>query len=205
MFAASMGAPAPVLLFGTDARTARLQAEHRRLAQAASNFVASHPRLIPLGDDPMVRQFMAAAGFASVDYHIMRVSVAGRVVTALCIPTRLWRDPEVRRLLLDVKRQSGALRTKCILVPQRWVRATVRASVALALARSRNVRYSRKELDAVIEHLRQVRIGTVMETASILSEHDDPVGAIFSMACQGLIDVDRGGHLTAETFTSIRP
>lgn len=204
MLQASMGAAAPAHLIGTNPRTARLLAEHRKLAQAAKNIIASTHRLVGLGEDPVVSQLLDAAGFAAVDVFVTRVAIDSKVVTAVCIPTRVWRDEDSRRLLLNIRRDARGLRTRVVIVPQRWLKADRRSSVARTLARSRHTRFSRKELRAVVAHLCETRISTLMQAAGALPHHDDPLGAVLAMACQGCIELDRSEPLNADTWTFLR-
>lgn len=201
---ARFGAPASAPTFHSDARSERLFHEHRKLANCANAYVAAHPELVALGDDPVVSHLVAAAGFAATDIVILRVVAKGRMVTALCVPTRLWRDPPSRARLLELKREAEEIRTTCILVPQRWIKAETRGAVARAIAQARHTRYSHSQMNAVFNHLRQVKISSLAEAASVLVDHDDPFGVILSMCAQGFVDVDRSTPLRASSWISTR-
>lgn len=198
----SSGASAPIRHFESDPRAMRLASEFRKLAAAARNYMSSRPRLFPLGEDPLVRQLVSSAGLGELDVYIHRTGAGQRTVTALCIPTRVWRDNDSRRRLLEIKQQAKALRTSCILVPQRWLRAPVRSSVARVLAAARNISYSRRQKGDVLGHLKEARISSLYETASAIAEHDDPVGAVLAMACHGLLELDRSKVIGANTYAA---
>jgi hypothetical protein len=156
-----------------------------------------------MGEDPVVQHLVASAGFGAFDIHVQRVGCDGPIVTVLCVPTRIWRDPESRRLLLEVKVQARALRTCCILVPQRWLRAPVRSSVARVLAGTRHTTYTRRQMTDALSHIDELRITSIIEAASAIKDHDDPVGAILSMVCRGIVDIDRSKPIDADTYAAV--
>jgi hypothetical protein len=206
MFTSSLriGATAPMGQFNLDARAERFFHEHRKLMNAAKNFVYAHPALVMLGEDPLVDHLIASSGFGPTDLACLRIAGSGRMVTVICVPTRHWRNPEVKARLLEIKREARENRTSCILVPQRWLKADLRSSIARTIARARNVRYSRKHMELVIHHLRAARISTIAEAAGALTEHDDPIGVVLAMAAQGMVHLDRSSALRADSWISTR-
>lgn len=205
MFAtSSFGAPAPSFNLSNDPRSERLFHEHRKLAACARSFVQSRPDLASLGDDPVLSQMLASNGFGAHDAVVGRVAFDGKVVTAIVVPTRIWRDSDARARLRDIKTQAASMRTAVILVPQRWIRAEVRNSVARLIAQSRNTRVEQKQLRAILTFLRQERITTLSEAASVIRDHHDPFGALLGLAAKGLIDIDRSRKLGADSFVFTR-
>jgi hypothetical protein len=200
---AKIDATAPVSFY-TDARSERLFHEHRKLTNSVKAYIYAHPGIVGLGDDPIVSHLAAAAGFAPVDLVVLRVTTKGRVITAVAVPTRIWRDTDARSRLIELKSEAQALRTSCILVPQRWVRAETRSSVARAIAQSRQTRFSHQQLQAVLDHLRASKISTLAEAADVLRDHQDPFGAVLSMTAQGYVDIDRSSRLRHDTWIAAR-
>lgn len=183
-----------------NARLQRLHHEHRKLTQTARNYILSHPNIVGLGDDPLVSQMLAAGGFAAIETSVMRIALFGTIITVICVPTRVWRDSDARSLLLQIRREVRDLRQRCLLVPQRWLRAGVRSAVARTIARARHTHYSTKQMNIVLSHLRSVRISTLAETAATLTDHDDPFGVILSMAASGYVKLDRSAPLHSGTW-----
>lgn len=194
----------PASHFYSDAKTERHHHEHRKLKAFARNFAFAHPNLLSMGDDPVVEHLLSSAGFGPADFYALRITVGGRTATAICVPTRIWRNHEAKERLLEVKRDAAAIRTTCVLVPQRWLRAPIRSSVARTIANARNARYTRTDIRAVLEHLRTNRITTLAEAADVLSGHDDPFAVVLCMSGQGFIDIDRSAPLRADTWISAR-
>ncbi|MBJ3786402.1 hypothetical protein [Devosia sediminis] len=203
MFATSLGGATPLFDLN-DAKASRLFHEHRKLGNNAKNYISAHPKLMGLGDDPVVQHLLASAGFSPVDAYVIRLAAEGRMITAICVPTRIWRHEDCRLELHEVKKEARALRTNCILVPQRWLRAETRSAVARVVAQARNTRFTRAQMDAVLEHLRKTRISTIAETAHALVDHSDPIGVVLAMAGQGMVDLDRSTPLHPGTWASTR-
>lgn len=205
MLATSLGLAAPSITFGNDPRSARRAQEHSKLAQALFNYVSTHPSTIPLGLDPIVLQLLSAKGFSKFDIANLRLVARGVPLTALLVPTRIWRDPDGRAAMFEVKAEAGTLGTKCLLVPQRSMRGTVRAQVARTLALSHYVQVRRAHAEAVLQHLRTVRLASLAECASLLDGHDDPVGVVLALCARGELLIDRAqpiGPRTWVTFAS---
>lgn len=188
--------------FQEDPRAMRLASEFRKLAASARNVLHSRHHLTPLGNDPVVEHLVSSAGFGEFDVFVHRTGARERIVTALCVPTRVWRDSDCRHTLLDIKHRAAGMGTSCILVPQRFLRAPVRSSVARVLAAARNTPYARSHKKQVLDHLSTVRISSLAEAASAIVAHDDPVGVVLAMACHGLIDVDRTKPLASGTYVA---
>lgn len=191
MLAATRGLAAPSITFGHDPRAARLAQEHSKLAQSLFNYVSTRPALIPLGPDPLVRQLLSAKGFSKFDIASLRLAATGVPVTALLVPTRIWRDPEGRATLMEVKRDAGTLGTKCVLVPQRSMRGNVRAQVARTLALSHYIRVRREDAETVTQYVCTERLASLDECASLLEDHEDPVGVVLALCARGDLLIDR--------------
>lgn len=203
MLIASLGAYAPAAQhFQNDPRVARFAAEHKKLATAAKNYAYATPGLVALGEDPVVEQLLSAAGFPKLDAYVLRLIAWGSLVTAICVPTRVWREPECRSVLREIKAQAAENLTKCILVPQWSAKAEVRATVARVLATARHTTFDRDDKNRVLDHLDAKKISTIGNAAALLRDHDDPVGAVLAMACTGHIDVDRSRILSGSTWIS---
>ncbi|WIJ25057.1 hypothetical protein [Devosia sp. RR2S18] len=106
--------------------------------------------------------------------------------------------------MLEIKREAYEVRTVCVLVPQRWIKAETRGAVARAIAQSKHTRYSHKEIDAVLKHLRNAKISTLAEVASVLPHHTDPFGVVLSMSAQGFVDIDRSAPLHVGSWIGTR-
>lgn len=199
---ATRGLAVPLITFERDARSARLAQEHSKLLQSLFNFVSTHPGLAPLGPDPVVEQLVRAKGFAKFDISTLRVSIKGRVLTAIAVPTRVWRDPESRRSLHAVKAEALASGTRCILVPQRWLRAGLRAQVARTLALSHHVKVRREHIKAVKSLVGAYRMMTLSECASRIQGEDDPVGVVLALCARGQLYIDRTHPIGPESWVA---
>jgi len=188
-----------------DAKTQRRFHEHKKLYSCASAIAYAQPGVVALGDDPAIEHLAAAAGFEHYDLAILRLCVGNRKVTVVGVPTRIWRDPDAKASLLEMKRDAATFGTTCILVPQRSIKGTVRASIARDIARSRGVRYRRAQMDKVLAHLRAAGVSTIAATAAaIADDHDDPYAVVLSLASAGIVDLDRSGPLRASTLATTR-
>lgn len=190
------------LNFKRDPATARVLGNYRRLLHAALDFVHAHPKLAPLGPDPLVAHLIAAKGLSEHDVVVIRLVASGRLVTALCAASRLARDPYAREALMQVKAEALEERTRCIIVPQQWLRGAIRTSVSRVLSQSRNVRYSNRQMAAVLKHVKQHRITTLARCAAAVPDHEDPYGVVFAMCCSGVLDIDRSSEISADSWLS---
>ena len=190
--------------FHADAKAERRFHEFKKLYAMARDYVLSQPHMMVLGEDPVVNHLLSSAGFAPHDIAVLRFSTKGKFVTALCVPTRLWKNPETRATILEIKRDARRARTSCILVPQKTIRAPVRAARSRLIARARSTAFSRKQVMMVMNHLDQVRIATVSEAAGQVLGHDDPVGVVLALIAEGLVTHDRSSPLGPETYISAR-
>nr|WP_314257250.1 hypothetical protein [uncultured Devosia sp.] len=205
MFRTSFAGTTGADIFHSDATTQRRFHEHRKLLSAVKAIAYAHPAVVELGGDNAVDHLAASAGFTQVDLVIVRVSIGRRVATIIGVPTRVWRDEDYKARLLELKRDAASFGTKCVLAPQKWIKAEIRGSVSRDIARSRGVRFGRAHQNTVIEHLRTVRISTIAEAAaSVAKDHDDPYAVVFSLASQGFVDLDRSRPLRAGTYCSTR-
>jgi hypothetical protein len=187
-----------------DARSERLYYEHRKLAIRARNFAYAHPGLVVLGEDPLVEHLASSHGFSSVDLVILRLLARGGAVTAIGVPTRIWRDDDSRSRLHQIKREARSDQSRCILVTQRWLKAPVRSKVSQAIAQSQGVGFTREQVELVLAHLRTMRISTLIEAAAVLVGHRDPISAVLAMTAKGLVDIDRSMPLSVRTWVSTR-
>lgn len=199
MFTTTSRLVAPHLTFHNDPRSARLAHERRRLEKSLFDLVRTKRSTMALGKDPLVVQLAAAKGFKADDLVVLRIAVRTRLATVVCVPTRLWKDPASKQMLLELKREAKALRTNCLLLPQSCVRGNLRANNARLLARALQVSCSERERRSVLDHVREARICTIGEAASALS-HDDPIGVVLHLCAVGEILIDRSSGITAETW-----
>tara|TARA_R110002124_G_scaffold144122_15_gene309057 strand:- start:4157 stop:4774 length:618 start_codon:yes stop_codon:yes gene_type:complete len=190
--------------FHSDARTARLFAEHRKLENLARNIANAHPKVFLMGTDPVVDQLAFSMGFPPTDLVVLRLSVAGRSVTAIAVHARVWLSADAKSRAIELKRESRRAGTTCILVPHKWLKAGVRSSVARTISRARNVRHSRAQMNKILEHLREARISTIAEAAGVLDDHEDPIAVVLALASQGFVDLDRRAPLSGSTWLSTR-
>lgn len=190
--------------FHSDARTARLFAEHRKLENLARNMANAHPKIFLMGTDPVVDQLAGSMGFPPTDLVVLRLSVAGRSFTAVAVHARVWLSLDARARVIELKREARLSGTKCILVPHKWLKAEVRSSVARTIAHARNTRFTRVQMNMVLEHLRETRISTIAEAASVLADHADPIAVVLALASQGFVDLDRSAPLSGGTWLSTR-
>ena len=189
----------------SNPRLTRLAEEHSKLCRNVDNYLSAHPDLVPLGPDPLVQQLVAAKGLTPRDAVVARTLVGNRLVTVICVPTRIWRDEYGKAALLEVKSEAATSgRSRCILVPQRWIKAPIRSSVARAIARNRRVQYSNRQLAAVLEHVRNRKITTLADAANHVPDHDDPVGMVLLLCGQGLLAIDRSAPIVADSWISSR-
>ncbi|NGP16535.1 hypothetical protein [Devosia aurantiaca] len=192
-----------------DARAERLFHEHKKLLLAARNFVIAHSSMMLLGDDPLVDHLLTSNGFDTTDAAVVRIGLAGRSITAIAIPTRLWRDPEAKARFFEVKQQAGLDRTCVLLVPQRWLKASVRGSVARSIAFASRTRITRKQHAEVLDHLGKNKVSTIVETASAITGHSDPLSVVLAMSATGHVHIDRTSVLRGTTVVwlpaDIRP
>lgn len=199
---ASRGLAVPLITFGQDARSARLAQEHSKLVQSLFNYVSTNPGLAALGPDPLVQQLVSAKGFPKYDIAILRVSTKSLIMTAIGVPTRVWRDAEARRSLREVKAEAAAEGTRCLLVPQRWVRGEVRGQVARTLALSHHVKVRREHIQAVADLLGAYRMMTLAQCASRISDVDDPVGVVLALCARGKLFIDRTRPIGPESWVA---
>lgn len=190
--------------FYANAKSERRFHEHRKLYAMARDYILSHPDMMLLGEDPLADHLLSSSGFSPHDIAVLRIVAKGKLVTALCVPTRLWRDPEARNTLLELKRDAIGARTSCVLVPQASVKAPVRAARARLISRARNTGFSRAQMQMVLQHLGKVRISTIAEAACCVVGHDDPMGVVLALIGQGLVTYDRRYPLGPDTFVSSR-
>lgn len=194
----------PATELHTDLKSARHAAEAHKLRCAAKDLVFATPGLVALGDDPVVAHLLSVEGLGIDDVFVLRISANGCTITALCVQTRIWHDREARASLRRVKSDATNLGTRCLLVPARWVRATLRASTAKIVARSRAVRYTQAQSDALIDYVRAHRIVTIGDCMELLRGHPDPVGVVLSHCAHGSIELDRSRPLSVDSFVGSR-
>jgi hypothetical protein len=173
---------------------------HHATTVALRAYVYAHPKLTALGNDPLVNQLMRAAGFGATEFVVEHVAVRGRPVTVIVLPRHLWRDPDCRRALLEVKAAAAAMRSRCVLVPHSSIVGNKRARAATTIQQGRRARYSEQQLDAVLTHVRMARIATIADCAAILPTHVDPFSAILAMIARGYLDVDRDQPITTASW-----
>lgn len=199
---ATRGLAVPLITFERDARSARLAQEHSKLVQSLFNYVTTHPDLAALGSDLLVEQLIRAKGFSKFDIAILRVSCKRGVLTAIGVPTRIWRDTDSRRFLAEVKAEAFAEGTRCILVPQRWLRGELRAQVARTLALSHHVKVRREHLKAVLDLVGRYRMMTLAQCASAIEGVDDPVGLVLALCARGDLFIDRSRPIGPKSWVA---
>lgn len=188
----------------SNPRLARLAEEHTKLYRNVDNYLASHPALVSLGPDPLVQQLVASKGLAAQDVVVVRALAGNRFITVICLPTRVWRDEYGKAALLEVKKEALSMRSHCILVPQRWVKAPIRAAISRTIAISRRVHYGNRQLAAVLKHVRATKITTLAEAARHVPDHDDPIGVVLLLCGQGVLTIDRSGPIGPDAWVAWR-
>lgn len=187
-----------------DLKAARRAAEAHKLRCAARDYVFATPGLVGLGDDPVVSHLLATEGLGVDDVFVLRVSVAGRSVTALCVPTRVWHDPEQRAALHRIKAEADEAGTRCVLVPSKWFRGSLRGSTARIIARARSVRYTQAQSEAILGYVRAHRIVTIRDCVDLLQGHPDPVAVVLAHCAHGSIELDRSQPLSSDSYVGSR-
>ena len=195
---------APALVLYDDPRSQRLANEHRKLEISLQNVLRSYPGLIPLGTDPLVRQLLTAIGFDTVDFVATMLLANGKRFTVVAVPTRIWRDLYCRNQLIEMKKEAKSLGTRSVLVPQRCIRGNTRAEIGRTLSRSRYVKYSDTQMDAVLNHVRRNRTTTIRDCATNIEGHDDPMGVVLLLCAQGILNLDRSRRISGSSRISIR-
>jgi hypothetical protein len=183
---------------------ARLAEEHSKLFRRVENFLVSHPTLASLGPDPLVRQLLAAKGLAAEDAVVLRALAGGRLITVICAPRRVWRDNYGKAALLEVRQEALDYGCRCILVPQGWAKAPVRAAVARSIALSRRIQFSDRQFGALLEYLNSVKVSTLAEAAQHIPDHDDPWSVVLQLCAQGLVAIDRSQPIAPESWVASR-
>lgn len=194
----------PATELHTDLKAARHAAEAHKLRCAARDYCYATPGLVALGDDPVVSHLLAAEGFGVDDVYVMRVSSNGITVTAMCVQTRIWHDHDSFAALLRTKAEAAGLGTRCLLVPARFVRGSLRGSNAKIVARARSVRFSQAQSDELIRYVRAHRIATIGECIEQLQGHPDPVAVVLAHCAAGSIELDRTRPLTQGSYVGTR-
>lgn len=187
------------LLFST-AREARIAVEMRRLRRAVLDYTDSRHDIASLGEDHLVEHLASAAGFHDNDLAISRVMTEVALFTVVGVPTRIWHNPEEMRALYALKTEAKALRTRCLLVPQRWLYAAGRYASARALARCRNIPFSPSEKMSILAHLESRGSAAIGDCAEIVGHHADPYGVVLALASRGHLDFDRHTKLGRDTI-----
>jgi hypothetical protein len=193
----------PSITFGDDPRQARLAHEHKALTTSVLNIVSSRSELGALGPDPLVRQILLSKGFTRYDFVALLILCASRLLTVIAVPTRVWRDPEARRAILQAKTEAKEVRSRCILVPQRCIRNNVRAKVARTLALSSGVKFEAAQAAPVLAYLVSHRIATLRECSKLVPDHPDPYGVVLSLCGRGKILIDRRSPIGPESIVAV--
>lgn len=194
---------APFAAFYENPKAARRAAEHVKLSRSLAAEIASRTHIVPLGPDPLVQHLISSKGFAPDDVVVSRVTMERRYITVLCVPTRVWRNPDERQLLLELKCEAALMGTKVVLVPQRWVRAEIRSGIARAIASARRNPIGREDLGTVLARVRAVKMATLAECVEALGDgHPNAIGTVLSMCAQGYLAIDRNKRLGPGTWVA---
>lgn len=204
MFHAPLLGLHPATELHSDLKTARHAAEAHKMRCAAKDYVFATPGLVGLGDDPLVSHLLAVEGLGVDDVFVLRVSMNGRNITTLCVQTRVWHDADHRAALHRVKSEADELGTRCMLVPARYFRGTLRGSNARIIARARSVRYSQPQSDSIIRYVRAHRIVTIQDCVDLLAGHPDPVAVVLAHCASGAIELDRSQPLSPGSYVGAR-
>ncbi len=197
------GLVAPSVTFGDDPRAARVAHEHKLLTRSLTNYVCSRHDLISLGPDPVAQQIMTSKGFARFDFTALHVAVRGWLVTVVAVPTRIWRDADARRALMEAKTEAKDARTRFILIPQRWLRGNVRGHVAMTLAMARDVQYDPTQVEELLVHVTDTRMATLKECADLVRDHPDPFGVVLAICCAGRLRIERRRSIGPTSIVSV--
>jgi hypothetical protein len=196
-------APVSQSYFFQSPREARLAAEHHKLTRSVIAWFSAARNAAAVGPDPLVDQLAAALGFGDNDLVITRALIGKRMCTVVAVPTRVWKDPESRQDLEDLRGQAQDHRIRLLFVAQRWLRAPVRSQIAAAIHASRNARFSLTERNSVVDEVRARRIITIADCAGKVAGNCDPYGVVLALCAQGYLLFDRSSAIGPETWIAL--
>lgn len=180
-------------------RTQRLE----RMDRALRDLLYCAPTAGVLGPDPLVRQLLSAHGFQDIDVLAQRAVVRGQRVTIVVPATNLWHDTHSRSQLLAVKEQAAKEgRTRVLLIPRGSLCNGTRAKVVAKIGKSRGVRYDKRHVDMLVDHVSTARISTIAACTEVVAEHNDPLGVVLSLVARGVLDIARDRPLTGDSWVT---
>ncbi len=192
---------APSVTFGDNPRAIRLANEHKALSRSVLNYAMSRCDIGPLGTDPVVEQILFSKGFARVDFVVMHIACPGQRVTIIVVPTRVWRDAESKRALLEAKALANEVRSRCIVFPQRCFRGNVRSQVARILSMSRSVSFKSEHVAPLLRWIDTKRVCSLREAAELV-QHPDPYAVVLSLCVDGHMRIDRRSPIGPGTIVA---
>lgn len=182
-----------------DVDTSRKRAENQQLSRAVRDMLSSNPCTLALGPDPYVAQLIASFGFKPHDIVVQRAILPGARVTLIVVPTRIWKDRESKAELLDIRDIASSTHSRCILVPQKWLTAPVRAAFARRIAAAKGTPLLPGGAAKLTEYLSQRGSATLVQCARRLQDHADPIDTVLSLHALGLVVVDKRHPISERT------
>ena len=191
-------------VFFQSPRQARLAEEARNLLQRGRDFIRSHGHLTEMPADPLMVQLAAAAGYTTEEAVVLRAKFRNDFLNFVCVPTRVWHREDERLGLLQLRREAADYGLRCIVVPQRWLRAEIRAATARMISRSLAVGISFGDRETVLRHVGETGFSDLGTCCRLVAHLHDPVGSVLSLVGHGFVTVDRTRPLGERTLVRLR-
>jgi hypothetical protein len=182
-----------------SARDARVTTEFIKLKSSFASIVGADHRLSCLGPDALVDQIISSLGIDRRQAFTGRMlllrhlgsATIYRTFTAIVVASRLLHSDDTRALIREAVAMAERERTKCMIVPQKWICAPRRHSTARLIACSATVETNATQRLGIITHVIENGWSTLGECALMTPDHDDPVGAVLCLVAAGDLTIDR--------------
>lgn len=171
-----------------DHRRIRHIKRNVRLHRQIRDLASAHPKSSYIGGNASVENMAAHLGFEPHDLAIADIRLAGKVVTIICVPYRIWNRPYSMGRVIDLRFQARFAGHAAILVPQGIIDREPRLGNSRLLAGTAKVKVDATSRMVVLGHLIENGPCSLAELASLVP-HNDPFGAVLHLVTAGAISI----------------
>ncbi len=152
--------------------------------------VAASPQVLCSSGDPVFEAFLRAACFREERLVASRIRLKTAMITVVAVASDVWEVGVRRSRVLALKRAAAAAGRRVLVIPERRLRREPRCGNALLIAQAAQAAIGAEDRIAVMAALTEEPGMSLGDLIHVVQHAQDRVGAVLSLARQGVIEVD---------------
>lgn len=183
-------------------RRKRDRREMDRLRRSTEALLLSHRGVSFVGEHDEVAEIGIELGLERHDFCALEVRIGKRRAVLVCVPSRLWNNPNDMEVFHELKALSRVHGYDVLLVPQSFIQRQPRLDNAMLVSGTAEAKVSPTDRMNVLGHLIEHGDATLYELAGLV-KHSDPISSILHLVTTGALYLDLNARITPHSLVHL--